>query len=750
MAVAATGYAAEPTTAAGKVGHALRLPPGKRLCLEIPHSPTLAPHPDRSLTVEAWCRPEATEGHPETQFVYSRYGGSVTYGLAIQKGGHARFFLRDSTRHKADCRSPFALKPREWVHLAGVYHAAAHRLRLFVNGHLAKELPYVPKGAFATAVPHYIGACGSLKHYHFAGLIDEVRISNTPRDIATLWAAGAYAKGLAPDPHTIALWTMEEPDVGNDTSGHGHNGVLKTERNYSGLDLPEPHIELLDSGLTPETVEKRRYLDYVRECLDTLMAHGTDRYGATHAPILVTILDVVTRTCPDDPPRSVPWRGVQRECFWKPRGSDLLSDQITLKTMYAVATITGQKRYAEFADRYITHYTSHYVDPKGFFWWGWHRFIDVFDDKMAGSHGNHHEIHNIMPLWGRLWTLAPDATRRELDAIWKWHVVDKKTGEHNRHGDGHRGCDFAMSGGEFIYALAFLHAKTGDPVYRDGAKLVAQYHWNTRNRTTDLIATRPNARKGRFDGWHSDAMIPGMLCPFQIKAFELTGDPFLRDTALAYLQAYATYGYDPEAKQFWAGLLLDGTPVPDLRGKDGYKDHGPSGHADLWEPYQLGHEHHLASAQCYAYAYQLTGKPFLLDTARKYADTIAAQLPVRTCKPGTYYYDWYARHFGRYGTVPENYGRAISFFLHLHALTKESRTLDLARRVANEAVAKLYYKGLFRGHPAKRYYGSVDGVGYLLYALTQLDQVLQATPAALRPDAIPLAKTGETIGYDNW
>ena len=52
---------------------------------------------------------------------------------------------------------------------------------------------------------------------------------------------------------------------------------------------------VLDSGLAPAQVESRRYLDYARECIDLLMARGTDRYGKTHSPVLVSILDVRTR-----------------------------------------------------------------------------------------------------------------------------------------------------------------------------------------------------------------------------------------------------------------------------------------------------------------------------------------------------------------------------------------------------------------------------------------------------------------------
>ena len=43
------------------------------------------------------------------------------------------------------------------------------------------------------------------------------------------------------------------------------------------------------------------YSQYVQECLDVLIEHGTDRYGQVQAPILMNILDVRTRECPQEP-----------------------------------------------------------------------------------------------------------------------------------------------------------------------------------------------------------------------------------------------------------------------------------------------------------------------------------------------------------------------------------------------------------------------------------------------------------------
>lgn len=519
-----------------------------------------------------------------------------------------------------------------------------------------------------------------------------------------------------------------------------------------GAESPPPSddaVVVLDSGIAEADVEKRPYLSYVAECLDLLMEHGTDRYGQKHNPLLVTILDVRSRTCPEAPPeRSAPWRGQWRPCFWKPRGSDLLVDQATVEVLTLLSALRGEARYRQFAEKY-QRAVLELTDDKGFFWWGWHRFYDVFDDKPSGSHGNYHEIHINMPQWKLLWQLDPAATRREIEAIWQWHVIDKQTGEINRHGDGHRGCDFAMSGGQHILAFAFLHKMTGQSEWLERASLVADYYWRTRNPQTNLIANRPNAGKDRFDGSHFDTSISGLYCPCLLVAYELTGCESFRDQALAYLRAYAKLGYDERADAFWGSLRLDGTPEPGPRVLTDYAQYEPRGYIDLWQPYQLGYEHPLSTAQAYAYAYQLTRDPEMLQAARRWAEWTRRSPPSAGCLEKEAWYHDYANRFAPHGTYADLYGRTISLYLHLYALTGEQSYFESARRLAREAVARLYYKGLLRGHPAKPFYCSVDGVGFLLKALVQLDLVLQNPQAASGAVAIRVGD-GPSVDWENW
>jgi len=482
--------------------------------------------------------------------------------------------------------------------------------------------------------------------------------------------------------------------------------------------------EILPSGLAAEDVEARSYLDYARECVELLIRHGTDRYGEVHSPLLMNILDVRTRACPEDPlVLDEPYR-VTRRGRRGPAGGNLYLDQPTIRAMFVLSRITGDPQYADFARKCAGHTMTHLVDDKGFFWWGWHRHYDAYRDEMTGHSGNHHEIHVQGIIWPELWSVSPEAVTREIEAVWQWHIIDKATGECNRHGDGQRGCDFAMSGGEMLYAFAFLHAKTGDSAWLDRAKLVADYYWNARHPETNLVPNRPNAGRDRFDGSHFDTSITAFLCRGLLQASELTGDSRFRDQAVAYLKAYDKHGYDPEAKRFWGSLKLDGTPVPGPRVVGGYQQYEPRGYLDMWEPYVAGYENPIYTAQVYAYAYQVTRDEELLEAARHWADAIRRVFPPRSCEQNSWYGP-YAKDWAPHGTYAGLYGRTISFFLHMHELTGDASYQGLAREAAKEAVSKLYYQGLFRGHPCKPYYEAVDGVGYLLYALVQLDRSLE-------------------------
>jgi DUF1680 family protein len=229
----------------------------------------------------------------------------------------------------------------------------------------------------------------------------------------------------------------------------------------------------------------------------------------------------------------------------------------------------------------------------------------------------------------------------------------------------------------------------------------------------------------------------------------MTKEKSFRDYAVAYLKAYAKLGFDEQSGKFWGALQLDGKHLPGPRLKDGYAQYEPRGHLDLWEPYAAGYQYPIYTAQAYVYAYQLTGDPDMLTAAKRFAAWIS-KTPPGTPEAANTWYDDYSNGSGRKGTYAGKYGRTISFFLHLYVVTGDRQYLDEARTFADEAIKKLHHKGLFRGHPAKPYYEAMDGVGYLLYALLEIDEVLEDPQAAVNSKAILIGSDKQEMALDNW
>jgi hypothetical protein len=281
-----------------------------------------------------------------------------------------------------------------------------------------------------------------------------------------------------------------------------------------------------------------------------------------------------------------------------------------------------------------------------------------------------------------------------------------------------------MSGGEILRSFAFLYSQTKDPQWLQRARLVAEYYWRSHHPVTNLIPNRPNAGSSRFDGSHFDTSITACLCPCLLDASDWTGDGAFREQALAYLKAYAKYGYDTAEGKYWGSLQLDGTPVPGPRERSGYAQYEPRGHVDLWQPYAAGYEQPLPTAIVYADVCLAGRDEQLVAAAQRWAAWIRRSWPPIQCEEQSWYAA-YAQSWAPQGTYAGYYGQTISFFLRMHELEPDAGHREFAQAVAREAVAKLFHQGLFRGHPAKPYYESMDGVGDLLCALLELDSPSQ-------------------------
>ncbi|WP_425400271.1 hypothetical protein [Aeoliella sp.] len=486
--------------------------------------------------------------------------------------------------------------------------------------------------------------------------------------------------------------------------------------------------QVLDSGVSRGDVENRSYLSWSTEVLDNLMIYGTDRYGSEQSDLLVTILDVRTKetTIPDY--GDTYWRADTRFERRSPQGANFLQSQPLLRTLYRVSDITGDGTYASFANSNINYALNNLVDGNGMFQWGWHRWYDVVTDEFK-SDGDNHEMHFVnQPEWERMWAQNPSAVQTEIEQIWNRHVVNKNTGQINRHDHGGTGVSFIMTSASFIEATAFLSTKVPGSIpgesdhtidtWLERSRRLANYPWSRRDPTTNLVAHIPNQGLNREDEFVAFTTMH-LLSLGLLEAYEHTGDTTFRDQAVAYLEAYATYGYDSQAETYWGTLALDGTP--DTSAREGGLIAFPTGHIDFWQPNVIDREFPAEAAQAYAKAFALTGDATMRLNADRFAKLIRETAATKETLLQSIYGE-YSESWAPLGTYAEHYGRTIDFFITMYDHTGEGHYLSSARDLAKDAVSSLYYEGLFRGHPNKPYYEELDGVPLLLEALVELDQ----------------------------
>lgn len=471
---------------------------------------------------------------------------------------------------------------------------------------------------------------------------------------------------------------------------------------------------------------KKSYLEPVRATLDALMDYGTDRYGIVHSPIWMSILDAETLDSPRHPlPLDEDVR-VQRRGRRAPGGSNLFLDQSMLRAARLLGVLTQDESYEEAARSYASYYLKHFTDSQtGLIEWGPHNFVNAYDDAVQYLEGHYHEIHAWMPFWPFLHASDAAATEREIEQIWHWHF-DHQTAQFGRHPERGAGCSFAMTGGEFIAAFAYLYWETGRPELLERALRAARVHWNARNRESNLAPNQAEPEEWdltRFDAITTDTSISGLWCSRLLAASALTNNSELREMAVAELTAFLKYQW-AGVERPWGQLNLNGSPVRGPRAPipEGVPNHripyecwAPRGELDLWPAYMLGYEYPQETALTYVFAHRVTREPQMLEGALRWARVYSGEIEKLKERGGTY-----AQH----------YGMIVSFFVELANETGDQTHLSTAKRYADQAIELLFNGKILRGHPAKPYYEAADGVGFLCYGLLQLQA---AAPPSLNP-----------------
>ena len=219
------------------------------------------------------------------------------------------------------------------------------------------------------------------------------------------------------------------------------------------------------------------YLKIVRDYADAMIDHGSDVYGEERSPLFAEALDRRSmRMLEGDVLEKV--ASIPREA-WGIRPHDRMIAggnpqhcQNLYQVLYALAEVTGEKRYAEEADRSLEFFFEHCQSPTtGLFCWGEHAGWDFRTEKRIDKPaGNVHELYRPWALWDRSWQLAPGPCRRFAMGLWEHQVGNHQTGDYSRHAaiDSHgpgTEAPYARHGGFYIETWATAYEKTHDEVF---------------------------------------------------------------------------------------------------------------------------------------------------------------------------------------------------------------------------------------------------------------------------------------------
>lgn len=205
------------------------------------------------MTIEAWIKPELKNNvFYETNTIFGRFANNsdfdVLYNLQLQTFGYAQNISKPAFSIKTSkgyvyLNADYSIidDGTKWTHLA--LTKKGNELKMFVNGSLkATALITDPLSdqtnailAFATRLNKYT------KPTTFFGVIDDLRLSNTARDVEDNWRKGIYTRELTIDNNTLALWRFDGDlkDSGiNHLDGTAFGDIAYTQGNVEVVVLP--------------------------------------------------------------------------------------------------------------------------------------------------------------------------------------------------------------------------------------------------------------------------------------------------------------------------------------------------------------------------------------------------------------------------------------------------------------------------------------------------------------------------------
>ena len=306
-------------------------------------------------------------------------------------------------------------------------------------------------------------------------------------------------------------------------------------------------------------------LKKVTGAIDVLIQAG-DKYEG----LFPSILDLKTHEMPMEMPPVIKGQRIGDRSHL---GSNLILDQTTLMTMYALSEALVRPDYAAAADRYLKRFATHCTDTvTGLFPWGEHAFWHLVEDKIGNSSRYHdpnstnpaiHDQLRLAPvwLWEKLYEFNPKCVERFAEGL-DWHWRERVPLEYSRHGEieikqrpeDYEFCsfDFPRHGGFYILDWAFAYIKTGREDFLKQIHLMVDHWW--KNRWDDGLlpcCSRIEEKVTAFYKMHAGGQTMGFAASLLDTAkFLKEKQPKLaaqmRRHAAVYLNGFLEAPHDPE------------------------------------------------------------------------------------------------------------------------------------------------------------------------------------------------------------
>ena len=448
-----------------------------------------------------------------------------------------------------------------------------------------------------------------------------------------------------------------------------------------------------------------RILTKVYQTLDILIEIGTEYDG-----LFPSLIDCHTHKMLTGLPDPIPGQREGDRCHL---GSNLIHDESTLKTMYALGKL-GRTEYSLAADRYLDHYARHCTDTaSGLFPWGEHAFWHLKEKRVGSSRETSNPeaasqaIHDHLRqtpiwLWEKLHAFNPDCVQNFAEGLDN-HWTDGAGREYIRHAyieekkyynRGKRSCDFPRHGGFYILDWAFALHQSGRTAFLEQIRRMTDYWWPLRDQRNLLLI---ESRSPREDTNFYNTNAPGQT--LSLAASLLESMPLLIDQhpelcavmherAKAYIDGFMAAPHEPDNQCFVIlsrrknNVLFQTMPIwGSVYG--------------VWPASYVG-----LTALC---AYRLTGDERLLAWAQAVGHAyLDEQFPEGVAIPAM------------------DAGLGLGLLADLYDITHESIWLDGGLKLADHLLDVFFHGGLPRGAAGIDWYESQMGPGFLLHGLTRI------------------------------